>query len=70
MRIDTLKVLFGTGILTTNEMRLLIDLNPIETQGECVPAAKHQARTNCNNCGAVLVNDKCEYCKTDYSGGD
>lgn len=23
--------------------------------------------TNCKNCGAVLVNGKCEYCKADYA---
>lgn len=26
--------------------------------------------TNCKNCGAPLVNGKCEYCKTEYGGQD
>jgi len=25
-----------------------------------------KVRTNCNNCGAVLHNDRCEYCGTNY----
>lgn len=26
--------------------------------------------TNCKNCGAPLVNGKCEYCETEYSRKD
>lgn len=26
--------------------------------------------TNCKNCGAPLVNGKCEYCRTEYSCRD
>lgn len=26
--------------------------------------------TNCKNCGAPLVNGKCEYCRTEYGSQD
>lgn len=26
--------------------------------------------TNCKNCGAPLVNSKCVYCETEYSGNE
>ena len=54
-----------SGIMTPNEIRELLGLEPI-SEPELV--VNHSDRmTNCKNCGAPLTEtNRCEYCGTRY----
>ena len=58
-----MKVRLFEALMTPNEMRALIGLEPIKE----VPLIHKARETNCKNCGAPLpTNGRCEYCGTKY----
>ena len=58
---------FHDGLMTVNEVRKLLGLEPIQDAVDYLEKHSVNHTTNCKNCGAPLSNSgKCEYCGTQY----